>query len=1006
MQTRIVAYDRLGDIRGIVPAPLELTTTIGLNELATVSLHYAVNAPKNSYLDNEPELAIQTLINGVWEEIPNTRVRHLTVDFDRLEEVPTRRYDFIGVGEALKGVLVYKAYGKKLNDEGKVQFTNQTVGQIIKWIWDNAENRGWMGFDYSFTDAQDSTGADWNKRFSISYGVEANLLNILQGLVAMGVVDFEWSGRTLHLYNAHTAMARDQTLWTDPTRFAGSGGSTGIDSAPEMLDVGNLATHVIVIGENGLRWEFDTSTIVPENRRELILTFSGVDDQATAAVLAAPHILKSQNHLKNTTRQFHITPETKKLPIRDYMVGDWVQVQRGTVFERMRIFSLNIQINEHGVQGYVMLGDKIDDLLERMYQRIQGLTGGIANEGTGPVKKPPVRFPSAPYGVNVTTSSFISQAGSTQGLIGINFSHNGKDTAGENIDIGKYQVYYRPTNTTELWLPLIEITAPAQAGSYGPLPVYNEFRQLIYYDFYVTAISTAGRESVPSAVFTVQMKPDTEAPFEPTPPSVSTWLRTITVRWDGKGLTPSGVVVDMPADFNVVKVWQGNAPDMAGAVKVGEIRQQGLWQSNSMVAGQTYWYAFTAVDWTGNASEMTPSISVTPVANVDITLITDKINGAILDNDSINYQKLFASEEMWTRVLGAHKILAGEIDANSLTADTAFIGELRSGILITNAVETSTLKADAITSKHTITGAVFQTSADVATGIKISPSLGFRAYDTGGNERVRITSSEAVFTGQVVTGFNPNLNAELNDNVFSARPGVQFNVGISGSTQPFITGWGTSGGWSGGTGILHMYSARTPGQTPTEIFLTKDGSFHVGTDTKNLWGADTQLELNYGSSFLQFVGNQTTLYGFDTYILQSANNIKLQADQVTAWGNFATTGSKNFIMDHPTKPGWQLLHGSTESPVSGVEYWGTDSVDPSGSTVITLPEYFEGLVKPDTTHVLVTGNGSMVSWTDVVQGEFTVSGTPGTEFAWLVKAERFGGDFELERIKTEFPTGE
>jgi hypothetical protein len=90
-----------------------------------------------------------------------------------------------------------------------------------------------------------------------------------------------------------------------------------------------------------------------------------------------------------------------------------------------------------------------------------------------------------------------------------------------------------------------------------------------------------------------------------------------------------------------------------------------------------------------------------------------------------------------------------------------------------------------------------------------------------------------------------------------------------------------------------------------------------------------------------------------------------------------------------------LFHASTESPVSGIEYWGQETIDASGVAEIIMPEYFEGIAKPDNRAVLVQAQGAYVTWSDVTDGKFTVNGPANTKFSWLVKAERYGGDFEV-----------
>lgn len=109
-------------------------------------------------------------------------------------------------------------------------------------------------------------------------------------------------------------------------------------------------------------------------------------------------------------------------------------------------------------------------------------------------------------------------------------------------------------------------------------------------------------------------------------------------------------------------------------------------------------------------------------------------------------------------------------------------------------------------------------------------------------------------------------------------------------------------------------------------------------------------------------------------------------------------GTKLFRSDHPTKPGHVLRHGATESPVSGVEYWGRGILSAAGTVTLALPEYFEVLCKPDERIVILTPVTDPVplAASPVLDGRFTVTGPADTRFSWLVKAERYGADFPVE----------
>ena len=141
---------------------------------------------------------------------------------------------------------------------------------------------------------------------------------------------------------------------------------------------------------------------------------------------------------------------------------------------------------------------------------------------------------------------------------------------------------------------------------------------------------------------------------------------------------------------------------------------------------------------------------------------------------------------MWTKILHFKKLTGDEIDVNDLASDTAWIGVLRGGILINDAVTTSILKADAITSKHTITGATFQTVTTASRGVKIDSTNGLRSWDTGGNLRLQVNNSGANFTGSVTSGFGVR-KATMTDNVLGNGSGMIFDTGNGEANQPLIT---------------------------------------------------------------------------------------------------------------------------------------------------------------------------------------------------------------------------
>lgn len=68
----------------------------------------------------------------------------------------------------------------------------------------------------------------------------------------------------------------------------------------------------------------------------------------------------------------------------------------------------------------------------------------------------------------------------------------------------------------------------------------------------------------------------------------------------------------------------------------------------------------------------------------------------------------------------------------------------------------------------------------------------------------------------------------------------------------------------------------------------------------------------------------------------------------------ACSGKKDFDIPHPTKDGWRLRHVCIEGPTADVYIRGKLE----NSTVINLPEYWKGLIDPETITINITPIGS------------------------------------------------
>lgn len=139
------------------------------------------------------------------------------------------------------------------------------------------------------------------------------------------------------------------------------------------------------------------------------------------------------------------------------------------------------------------------------------------------------------------------------------------------------------------------------------------------------------------------------------------------------------------------------------------------------------------------------------------------------------------------------------------------------------------------------------------------------------------------------------------------------------------------------------------------------------------------------------------------YYVDPKGNSNLKNLQVQ--GSFGVSGTKNFVIDHPLKSGYQLVHASLEGPEAGVYYRGTARLS-NGEIKITLPDYFDALTRDNEATVLLTAKGEtpfLLSYDQFDKKSFVVHGTlPDGKFDWEVKSVRADiPALEVERKKNQ-----
>ncbi len=616
---RYVAYEQAGARLGVLPDALAGTFTCPRQATPSLTLSYPNGnlGVRGELLDSAVEIAVELCYDGqTWHEPYNARFVNLSSEWNLVDDgTEHRKADLIHIGHRLEGALVWNVPIASQDKDGKYKFTSRNAGEILRTVWDAAVKRGWgAGLDLDISTSTDSAGQGWAFQTTIAFDPSVSIKSILDTLMNMGMIDYRWRGRTLQVYNADSALKRENTdvVW----RLA-----AGTTSAPEKLDWSQLCTHVLVKGDEGRTWTFpNPEAPAGMPRPAKVVSAGGVELEATARRVADLTLKPGATPAAEVKREWE-ADDLQWLPFDDYLLGDWIQVERGKGLERMRVTQISISVTENGrCQGHTTFGTMLDDVLSRLAKRQKGVLGAVNSDGKNPrPETPKSRYaPVPPQGLTVSSSVVISDQGWAQAVASLQWQAVSTDTLGVAVDVTGYEISARllpfstgPVNTSK------ETTA--QMGSLIPGAKYG---------FKVRAVTadTTGRWSTEVEAV---MARDTEPPPVPTAPVLTQTLGVLGVYWDGKGTGGAG----MPSDFAGIEVSvrePGLTPQRFTDMPVP------LQRTNLAGLEIREWEVrLRSYDRANNRSEWGPSSRITLKQNVDADAIAKQVEEKLRNSDAM-----------------------------------------------------------------------------------------------------------------------------------------------------------------------------------------------------------------------------------------------------------------------------------------------------------------------------------------------------------------------------------
>jgi hypothetical protein len=109
--------------------------------------------------------------------------------------------------------------------------------------------------------------------------------------------------------------------------------------------------------------------------------------------------------------------------------------------------------------------------------------------------------------------------------------------------------------------------------------------------------------------------------------------------------------------------------------------------------------------------------------------------------------------------------------------------------------------------------------------------------------------------------------------------------------------------------------------------------------------------------------------------------------------------AKTFVIDHPKKEGYYLVHACLEGPEAGVYYRGKGEIkENEKETIISLPDYVEKLATDFTVNITPINKFAKIVPTEVENNKFIVKGE-SCSFNWIVFGKRANISTEIDKSK-------
>ena len=383
LSIRLKAYKPNGDTLGLLPQPSSFSASFLHDDTGALRLEYSRKALNGSILERKLEtgleIAVEVSDGGKWTEPLNGRFVLISRSRDALDSSDTVTFTCPSYAWLLNKALMLDLNHLEGDgdDKGKRVFKKATAGLIMRTFLDENKTRGGIPVTCGFDTGKDSAGTVWKSIMTLAYTPGISSLTALANLASNKICDWAFDKRTLKIWNMDsTGLCRD--LSRISVQLAHD-----VLEAPEEESIEALASHILVQGDNNKAFTRDNPAAPsPWGKWETYLSQQGISNDDTAALYMQSTLDTAARVHGQYTRALRVN-DAPSLPLVDYRPGDWITAPTVMHGEKVRVQQVTLSLESNQFKASVVLNDKVYDATVRQAKRVQGITGGAINGGTG-----------------------------------------------------------------------------------------------------------------------------------------------------------------------------------------------------------------------------------------------------------------------------------------------------------------------------------------------------------------------------------------------------------------------------------------------------------------------------------------------------------------------------------------------------------------------------------------------------------------------------------------------